>query len=451
VYLIEKSRSVNQNNKMDKPNIDTSGKDKSILLSLPIKDVSYHHWNKHTRIKWTLTFFVGIVLVYSVRVAMSVCAPAMGKEFGWSKQISGMTLSAFFCGYVTTNVLGGYLADRHGGDIVMFYASIIWSALTITLPLVAHSNIFTDSTSSVLLVRFFTGVAQGVFFPSFTAILTKHVAAAERGFVYSFAFSGASAGTIMTGFTGSIMIDRCGWECVFSVIGLLALLWVLWLRWLMSACKTRSNFASKDRKVKEPVPWGKFAMKWPFWGLFVAYFTSNYCFYNVLAWIPVYFHDLFPESKGWVFNVIPWLANFIVTNISGYLLNILIACDWSITTVRKFYASIMFLGIFSFSLLLNAVETFQQALFVMSLNVAVHAFGTGSLMMNAMDLAPQHAGALYGCMNSCGAFAGFVGVYMTGYILEITGDWSSVNFVTSSFAFIGFVAFSFLGSGKRLV
>ena len=87
----------------------------------------------------------------------------------------------------------------------------------------------------------------------------------------------------------------------------------------------------------------------------------------------------------------------------------------------------------------------------MSLNVAVHAFGTGSLMMNASDLAPQHAGAVYGLMNSCGAFAGFVGVYMTGYILEITGEWASVNFVTSTFAFIGFFAFAFLGSGKRLV
>jgi len=422
---------------MEKIDIDTSGKDKSMLLPLPIKDVSYYHWNKHTRIKWTLTFFVGIVLVYSVRVSMSVCAAAMGKEFGWSKQVSGMTLSAFFCGYVTTNVLGGYLADRHGGDIVMFYTAIIWSALTIMLPFLATSHI-ADSTKMVLLIRFFTGVSQGVFFPSFTAILTKHVAASERGFVYSFAFSGASAGTIITGFAGSILMDRYGWRCVFTVVGVLALVWVVWLRWLMSVCKIRSSLVFKDKKAKEPVPWIKFAMQWPFWGLFIAYFASNYCFYNVLAWIPVYFADLFPESKGWVFNVVPWLANFIMTNISGYLLNILIATGWSITTVRKFYASVMFLGIFSFSILLNVVETFRQALFVMSLNVAVHAFGTGSLMMNAMDLAPQHAGALYGCMNSCGAFAGFVGVYMTGYILELTGDWTSVNFVTSGFSFIGF-------------
>jgi len=438
---------------MDKDK-DISGKDKSIIVNLdvPMKDVSYQHWNKHTRIKWTLTFFVGIILVYSVRVSMSVCAPAMGKEFAWTKQVSGMTLSAFFSGYVTTNVLGGYLADRHGGDMVMFYSSIVWSALTVLLPFLTKTELLTDSTSTVLFVRFLTGVSQGVFFPSFTAILTKHVAVAERGFVYSFAFSGSSAGTIITGFSGSILMAQCGWGCVFVVVGVLAFFWVVWLRWLMKLCKIRpSAFTSKEKKATEPVPWVHLALQPPFWGLFISYFCANYCFYNVLAWIPVYFEDLFPESKGWVFNVVPWLANFIMTNICGYLLNILIACGWSITTLRKFYASVMFLGIFSFSLLLNVVETFQQALFVMSLNVAVHAFGTGSLMMNASDLAPQHAGAVYGCMNSVGAFAGFVGVYMTGYILEITGDWASVNFVTATFAFIGFFAFAFFGSGKRLV
>ena len=211
-----------------------------------------------------------------------------------------MTLSAFFCGYVTTNVLGGYLADRHGGDIIMCYSAIAWSALTVLLPMLSTSQWIADSTTTVLLIRFLTGVSQGVFFPSFTAILTKHVAVAERGFVYSFAFSGSSAGTIITGFSGSILISHCGWSCVFTLVGLLSFCWVLWLRWLISATKIRSvatSFKESETKVEEPVPWMKLASQPPFWGLFIAYFTANYCFYNVLAWIPVYFQDMFPESK----------------------------------------------------------------------------------------------------------------------------------------------------------
>lgn len=434
---------------MDK--IDSSGKDKPVMLTLPIKDISYHHWNKRTRIKWTLTFFIGIVLVYSVRVAMSICTPAISKEFGWSKRISGMALSAFFCGYITTNVIGGYLADRHGGDIIICYTALVWAIITALLPVFATSNIIGNSTSSVLLMRFFTGVSQGVFFPSFTSILTKHVAVAERGFIYSFAFSGSAAGTILTGFAGSILLEHFGWQSVFLSIGLLALLWVFWLRCLISVSKIRTNHVAKERKTKEQVPWFKFVTQGPFWGLFIAYFTCSYCFFNVLSWTPVYFHDLFPESKGWVFNVIPWLTNFIITNVSGYILNLLIALGWSVGMIRKLYASCMFIGITLFSLLLNVVETFQQALFVMSLNVGVHALSTGSLMMNSQDLAPQHAGALHGFMNSCGAFAGFVGVYITGYVLEVTGTWSSVNFITSFFSFVGFVSYGILGSGKRIV
>lgn len=437
--------------KMEKNNVDPNGKDKPIMLSLPMSDVSYYHWNKRTRIKWMLTFFVGIILVYSVRVSMSICTAAMSKEFQWTKSVSGMALSAFFCGYITTNVIGGYLADRHGGDLVISYTAVFWSVLTIMLPVLTTTNQFGDSTSTVLLTRFLTGVGQGVFFPSFTSIITKHVAVAERGFMYSFAFSGSSAGTIITGFAGSLLLEHFGWESVFSLVGILSLLWVLWLKCLMSVSKIRPKLSAKEKKPKEPVPWAKFAMQGPFWGLFIAYFCSSYCFYNILSWTPVYFHDLFPESKGWVFNVIPWLTNFIMTNISGYILNLLIALGWSVTMVRKLYASAMFLGITLFSLLLTVVETFQQALFVMSLNVGVHALSTGSLMMNSQDLAPQHAGALHGFMNSCGAFAGFVGVYITGYILEVTGNWSSVNFVTCAFSFVGFVAYAILGSGQRMV
>ena len=256
---------------MDK--VDPNGKDKSIMLELPVTSASYYHWNKHTRVKWTLTFFVGIVLVYSVRVAMSISAASMSKEFGWTKSVSGMALSAFFCGYITTNVVGGYLADRHGGDVIICWTAVVWSILTISLPFFATSEVIGGSTFSVLLTRFFTGVSQGVFFPSFTAILTKHVAVAERGFVYSFAFSGSSLGTILTGFAGSILLEHFGWKSVFVLIGMLSLLWVLWLRLLITVSKnTRPNATSKEKKTKEQVPWQKFAHHPAFWGLFISYF-----------------------------------------------------------------------------------------------------------------------------------------------------------------------------------
>ena len=34
-----------------------------------------------------------------------------------------MALSTFFCAYVITNITDGYMADKHGGDKVIFYSA----------------------------------------------------------------------------------------------------------------------------------------------------------------------------------------------------------------------------------------------------------------------------------------------------------------------------------------
>ena len=425
--------------------------DKDLQYVNSIEDNSIHHWNKQEKFRWTIVLFFGSMIVYSVRVSMSICAPAVAKELGWNKQISGMALSAFFCGYLLTNCLGGYISDRIGGEIVVFYTGLGWSTLTVALPFLARTeSAFFSGTMAVLFTRFLTGVCQGAFYPSLTAIVTKHLAVEDRGFVIAFTNSGSSIGTTVTGFFGSLIVENLNWSFVFIIVGTSALLWIAWLRFVISQRIHENKSKITDTKPKEPVPWLKIASRAPFWALLIGYFTSSYCFYNLLSWTPIYFHEIFPESEGWLFNVVPWIVCFCCANISGYISNLLLGSGYSVTFVRKLNATLMFLGMAVFSLLLNSVVTFQQALIVMSLNIGMNAFGNCCIAINAQDLAPRHAGALHGFANSCGASAGFVGVYITGYILETTGKWSSVFLVTAGSSFIGFITYSLFGSGERI-
>lgn len=420
-------------------------------LDSPSLEDKSHYWNKNEKYKWTILLFFGSMIVYSVRVAMSICAAAIGKELGWNKQISGMALSAFFCGYVMTNCLGGYVSDRIGGQIVIFYTAIGWSMLTLGLPFLARTeSSFISGTMAVLATRFLTGVCQGAFYPSLTAIVTKHLAVEDRGFVIAFTNSGSSIGTTLTGFFGSLIVENFNWSLVFIIVGGSALFWVAWLRFMISQGTEEKSMKVSDIKPKEAVPWLTIASRAPFWALLVGYFTASYCFYNLLSWTPIYFHEIFPESKGWLFNVVPWVVCFLCANLSGYIANRLLSEGYSVTFVRKLNGLIMFLGMAVFSLLLNYVETFKQALIVMSLNVGMNAFGNCCIAINAQDLAPKHAGALHGFANSCGAFAGVVGVYITGYILESTGKWSSVFLVTAASSTIGLFTYLIFGSGERI-
>lgn len=442
----------------EKPMINEGVDNKSCdCAKVTIRDKNTQHWSTREKFRWTLTLFAGSMIVYAVRVSMSISAPAIGKELGWNKQISGMALSAFFCGYVLTNVLGGSLSDRIGGQIVICYTSFGWGALTLMLPYLARTeSVIHSGTIALLLTRFLTGVCQGVFFPSITAILTKHVSVSERGSIWGLINSGTAIGTTATGFLGSLIVEHWNWAYLFLIIGVMAMGWTVWLRHMMTTSSSRDSQPTLTLdpttvKPKEPTPWLKLVVQPPFWALLVAYVMQSYCFYNLLSWAPIYFHDAFPESKGWVFNVVPWVVSFVWNIGCGYASDVMVKTGSSTTFVRKLFAALMFLGTAVFSLMLNSVETFKQALFVMSLNVGVQAFSSCSTTINATDLAPRHAGALHGFMNSAGAFAGFVGVYVTGHILETTGQWSSVFALTSASAFVGFLSYQIFGSGERIV
>ena len=423
----------------------------SLKSSKTKKDENF--WNEQKKRDWTLILFFGANLVYCVRTSMSVCTPAIAKEMGWSKQTSGMALSAFFFGYLSTNVLGGHFADRHGGEKMILYSSTLWATLTIVLPYFSTAQTFLYSgTFAILATRFFTGCAQGFFFPSLSSLVSKHVRDSDKGFVTGFVFSGSSIGTVCTGFFGSIIMEHSSWKLVFVLIGVLSYLWIYVLRYyyhknMYKKIKTSVDL-DKNIFTAEPFPWKKLLRKRSVWAFLIGFFCNGYTFYVLLSWTPAYFHDAFPKSKGWIFNVLPWLASFAIQNISGYYSNSLMSSGASVTYVRKLYAALLFLGSGTFSLMLNTVESFQQALFVMSLTVGVNAFSTCSIALNAQDLSPKHAGALFGLGNSVSALGGSIGVYLTGFILEHSGHWSSVFFINSFLSFFAFIVFQCFGSAQ---
>lgn len=74
-------------------------------------------------------------------------------------------MSSFFYGYPVTQIPGGYLSDRIGGDIMIYYAGIFWASATLLLPYV---GILSDNKyyilSYITLFRCLTGGFQGKFF-----------------------------------------------------------------------------------------------------------------------------------------------------------------------------------------------------------------------------------------------------------------------------------------------
>ncbi|KAK7100472.1 hypothetical protein V1264_023423 [Littorina saxatilis] len=145
--------------------------------------------------QWTGILMCGTAILYAARTIMPVCIVEVADDMDWNKTQSGVVLSAFFWGYMMTQVLGGYVSDRVGGERVLLMASVVWSSITLCTPLLIQLSVYNSySLYIVVLFRVLLGVSQGVHFPSVTSAVARKVPNEERSLSFSLIATGANCG-----------------------------------------------------------------------------------------------------------------------------------------------------------------------------------------------------------------------------------------------------------------
>ena len=88
---------------------------------------------------------------------------AASGPFFYTSIFQGAVMSAFFWGYMPAQVVGGYLSDQYGGEVILGYAGVVWSLLTLTVPFLHSFPMFFISPTVVIIVtRMCTGLSQGM-------------------------------------------------------------------------------------------------------------------------------------------------------------------------------------------------------------------------------------------------------------------------------------------------
>lgn len=272
-----------------------------------IRDSDNNQWTRSEKRVWFVSLFLGTCMLYSTRTTMPLLVPAVAAERKWSKTDSGTVLSSFFWGYTLTQVLGGYLSDRIGGERVIFLAAIGWSIITFLMPniIMLAPKMWNYSIPFIVVIRIINGACQGVHFPSMTSMTCQNLGSSERASFYSMLTIGSAIGTLLTGFLGSFILDYFGWPSVFRVIGFLGLFWALFLRYYtMSSERNRvinlsapNQLCSKIGSNETSVPWLKLFIKPSLWACVLAHACEMNCFFVLLSWLPTYFHEGFPQAQ----------------------------------------------------------------------------------------------------------------------------------------------------------
>jgi MFS family permease len=411
-------------------------------------------WSKRQTV--VLLASLAIVICYLDRVNLSVAIIPMAGDFGWSLETQGRVLSAFFVGYLLLQILGGRLADRYGGKIVLGTGVLLWSLFTMLTPPAAHLGL-----AALILTRVALGMGEAVTFPSMYTMYARWIPLTERSRAIGVSNSGIPFGTVLGLLATPVIVRRLGWPWAFYSFGALGLIWfLLWQRGVAAAPREHPSIGADELAIIERgtivahaarPPWRALLTSAPVWALVVAHFCNNWSMYVLLSWLPTFVNKGLGvdfAAVGW-YTMMPHLSSIVFFNVAGAVSDRLIAGGMDVGRARKVMMTIAFGGLGVALLIVGHVHTAWMAIAIMAAGTALGSFVVGGFSVNHMDIAPRHAGTIMGLTNTAGTIPGIIGVYVSGMILQATGSWILVFQLSAAVTFAGLIVFLLFASGRR--
>ncbi|NOR19343.1 MAG: MFS transporter [Xanthomonadales bacterium] len=405
-----------------------------------------------------LLCFLSTFICYIDRVNISIAIIPMAKQFGWSDTERGLVLSSFFAGYMVTQVMGGWLAQKWGGKAVLGFGVVWWSVFTMLTPLSALT-----SFPVLIATRIAMGLGEGVAFPSVYHMFGRWVPANERSRAASFNLAAIPLGTLTAIIITPWLAVNYGWESVFYVFGVVGVIWYFFWRKLvtdtpaqdsrMSQSESRLFQQEEKQSDSEPIPWKQILTQKPVWAIIIMHFCSNWGLYVLLSWLPSYFSSQLGIGlrSVWIYVAPPWLAMFIMGNVVGIIADRMIDSGWSVTRVRRFMQFIGSSGPALALIALASVDDATTAVVYLTLAMALSSFAFAGFASNHLDIAPRHAGVIFGISNTAGTLPGIIGVALTGLIVETTGSYASAFYLTAAMYALGLVVWQLYSTGEKIL
>ena len=402
--------------------------------------------------------FLAVFVCYIDRVNISVAALAMRDEFGWSETTKGFVLSSFFIGYMLTQAVAGWLADRFGGKVVLGFAVLWWSAFTVLTPLAAYASL-----ALLIVARIALGLGEAATFPASYGMFSRWVPESERARSISLLCSGIPIGTLFALVTTGWIVTNFGWPAAFYSFGAVGLVWAVFWFYLVhdrpdvhptiSAAELEHIGRQPDRGQDLSFPWARFARLPAFWALLINHFCSNVLLYIALAWLPSYFRDAqgLSITGAGLYSAAPWLSMFLMMNVGGWLADRMLRGGVNTTLVRKIMQTVGLAGGAAFLFLLRDVESANVAVLLLCAALGFSSFTVSGFGPNHLDIAPRYAGLLLGITNTVATIPGVVGVALTGWLVDTTGSYNSVFLMVASVNLVGVVIWLLFASGRKLI
>jgi MFS transporter, ACS family, glucarate transporter len=393
--------------------------------------------------------FVLSFVNYFLRNNLSVAVPSIREEFHFTSEEIGWILGSFNFAYALFQIPGGVFGDVAGPRRALTIIAITWGVLTALTGFAPQ--LFAASAAgalmSLMVVRFFMGVANAPMYPVAAAAIEKWFPAGGWALPNSILSAGLTLGQAAIGPIVTLLIIRYGWRESFYVLAPLGLIAGAWWHWYsrdvpgkhraITSAELEVINANRE-KVEAGVAksWGAVLVQRDVLLLACSYFCMNYVFYIFSQWLFTYLVEErgFTLLESGFLYALPFVVGAILATAGGY------TCD---TLTKRFGGRIgcrvpAISGLILVAVLLLAGAYAANPLVavgLLSLCFGFTQFTEGSFWQAATFAAGPHTASATGVLNTGGNIAGFFAPAV-GILLDRFG-WFPTLTSGSVFAIVG--------------
>jgi len=266
--------------------------------------------------RWTICalLFFATTINYLDRQVLSLLAPDLSKDFGWSNSDYANITSVFQFAYAISMLFAGRFIDKLGTKKGFIWAIIIWSLAAIMHAYAIEiGGMFTGIFATIGLVipvsilgfmisRAVLAFGEAGNFPAAIKATAEYFPKKERSFATGIFNSGANVGAILAPLTVPWIALHWGWQSAFVIIGAIGFIWVIfwWIFYDKPEKQKRLSKAELDyinsdtesavlvTEQSEKVAWFKLLGYKQTWAFVFGKFMTDGVWWFFLFWLPKY-------------------------------------------------------------------------------------------------------------------------------------------------------------------
>ena len=389
--------------------------------------------------RWSVLALISLMylVTYLDRANISTVAPVIAKEFDIGKIEMGFIFSAFVWSYALFQIPGGWLGDRFGARRMLTGIVGYWSVMT---ALTAAAG----GVASFTVVRFLFGIGEAGAFPVATRAMQLWFPPRERGLVQGVSHSASRLGAAISPPIVVAIIATLGWRWVFYICAMVGVLWsVLWYLTYRDMPEQQQSVSRDElayiRGVDEHgdvlpariermaiLPWGTLVRSSSMWALMCAYFTSGYCGFIFLSWMPSYLVEYrhFTLLKVGIFASLPFWAGVVGDTVGGVAVDWLLARTGSAKLAHRVVAVVGLLGCVACIVPAALVDSAYAAVAFLTASFFFLECAIGPAWSAAMHIGGKYSGTVSAAMNMAGNIGGAISPIVFGILVHY-GSWQA--------------------------